>query len=121
LTSVTLLFAFLIFGFVMSIPVPNILPKWAILAPVFVPLFLKLGIGPSAVLAAYRVSDSPPNVINPMLPHFALVVGFAQRWDKEAGVGTIVAMMLPYTVATFVVWTILFFAWYMLGVPFGPG
>ena len=120
LSSVALLLAFLVIGFLMSIPVPNILPKWAILAPVFVPLFLKLGIAPEAVLAAYRVSDSPPNVINPMLPHFALVVGFAQRWQKDAGVGTIVAMMLPYAVATMVGWTILFFAWYLMGIPFGP-
>jgi aminobenzoyl-glutamate transport protein len=120
LSSVTLLLAFLIVGFLMSIPVPNILPKWAILAPVFVPLFLKLGIEPDAVLAAYRVSDSPPNVINPLLPHFALVVGFAQRWQKDAGVGTVVAMMLPYAVATFIAWTLLFFAWFMLGLPFGP-
>jgi aminobenzoyl-glutamate transport protein len=116
----TLLLAFLVIGFLMSIPVPNILPKWAILAPVFVPLFLKLGIAPDVVLAAYRVSDSPPNVINPLLPHFALVVGFAQRWQKDAGVGTVVAMMLPYAAATFVAWTLLFFAWYWLGLPFGP-
>jgi aminobenzoyl-glutamate transport protein len=120
LNSVTLLFAFLIIGVLMSIPVPNILPKWAILAPVFVPLFMKLGTDPEVVLAAYRVSDSPPNVINPLLPHFALVVGFAQRWQKDAGVGTIVAMMLPFAAGTFVVWTILFFGWYLLGLPFGP-
>lgn len=120
LNSVTLLFAFLVIGALMSIPVPNILPKWAILAPVFVPLFMKLGTDPEVVLAAYRVSDSPPNVINPLLPHFALVVGFAQRWQKNAGVGTIVAMMLPFAVGTFVVWTILFFGWYLLGLPFGP-
>jgi len=120
LSSVTLLVAFLVVGFLMSIPVPNILPKWAILAPVFVPLFLKLGISPDAVLAAYRVSDSPPNVINPLLPHFALVVGFTQRWQKDAGVGTVVAMMLPYAIATFIAWTALFFVWFLLGLPFGP-
>lgn len=121
LNSVTLLVAFLLIGVLMSIPVPNILPKWAILAPVFVPLFMKLGVAPDVVLAAYRVSDSPPNVVNPLLPHFALVVGFAQRWQKDAGVGTVVAMMLPYAAATLVAWTLLFFAWYLLGLPFGPG
>jgi aminobenzoyl-glutamate transport protein len=121
LSSVTLLLAFLVIGILMSIPVPNILPKWAILAPVFVPLFLKLGVAPDVVLAAYRVSDSPPNVINPLLPHFALVVGFAQRWQKDAGVGTVVAMMLPFAAATLVSWTLLFFAWYWAGLPFGPG
>ncbi|MCO6453916.1 MAG: AbgT family transporter, partial [Pirellulaceae bacterium] len=89
------------------------------IAPVFIPLFLKLGIDPEVVLAAYRVSDSPPNVINPLLPHFALVVGFARRWLPDAGVGTIVAMMLPYAAITSLVWVALFFAWYLLGLPFG--
>jgi aminobenzoyl-glutamate transport protein len=120
LNSVTLLIAFILFGFVFSFLIPNILPKWAIMAPVFVPLFLKLGVGPEVVLAAYRVSDSPPNVINPLLPHFALVVGFAQRWQKDAGVGTVVAMMLPYAAVTLVVWTVLFIGWYLVGLPFGP-
>jgi aminobenzoyl-glutamate transport protein len=120
LNSVTLLFAFIVIGFVLCFPLPNILPKWAIIAPVFVPLFLRLGIDPEVVLAAYRVSDSPPNVINPLLPHFALVVGFVRKWQGDAGVGTLVAMMLPYAIATMVVWTLLFFAWYLLGLPFGP-
>jgi aminobenzoyl-glutamate transport protein len=118
--SVPLLLGFILIGFVLCFPLPNILPKWAIMAPVFVPLFMKLGIGPEVVLAAYRVSDSPPNVINPLLPHFALVVGFARQYEKDAGVGTIVALMLPYTVATSVVWVIVFLAWYLLGLPFGP-
>jgi aminobenzoyl-glutamate transport protein len=121
LNNITLLLAFLVIGFLLCIPIPNILPKWAIIAPVFVPLFMKLGVAPDVVLAAYRVSDSPPNVINPLLPHFALVVGFARRWQRDAGVGTIVAMMLPYTAVTFVAWTLLFLAWYLLGLPFGPG
>jgi aminobenzoyl-glutamate transport protein len=120
LGSVPLLLAFIVIGFLFCFLMPNILPKWAIMAPIFVPLFMKLGIGPEVVLAAYRVSDSPPNVINPLLPHFALVVGFAQVYDKKAGVGTIVALMLPYTLATSVAWVICFFAWYLLGLPFGP-
>jgi aminobenzoyl-glutamate transport protein len=120
LGPVPLLFGFIVIGVCLCFPLPNILPKWAIMAPIFVPLFMKLGIGPDVVLAAYRVSDSPPNVINPLLPHFALVIGFAQRYEKNAGVGTIVAMMLPYTAVTFVAWALIFFAWYLLGLPFGP-
>lgn|SRR5262245_64337792 len=120
LSSVPLLLGFIAIGILLSIPVPNIIPKWAIMAPIFVPLFLKLGVGPDVVLAAYRVSDSPPNVVSPLLPHFALVVGFAQKYQKDAGVGTIVAMMLPYAAATSVAWVLLFFAWYWLGLPFGP-
>jgi aminobenzoyl-glutamate transport protein len=115
-----LLFGFILIGFFLCFPLPNILPKWAIMAPIFVPMFMKLGVEPDVVLAAYRVSDSPPNVINPLLPHFALVVGFAQMYDKKAGVGTIVALMLPYTVATAIAWMLIFFAWYLLGLPFGP-
>jgi len=115
-----LLLSFIVIGFLLSFPFPAILPKWAIMAPVFVPLFLRLGVEPDALLAAYRVSDAPPNVINPLLAHLALVVGFAQRWQSDAGVGTIIAMMLPYAVATFVAWAALFFAWFLLGVPFGP-
>jgi aminobenzoyl-glutamate transport protein len=121
LGPVPLLLGFILIGFVLCFPLPNILPKWAIMAPIFVPMFMKLGIGPDVVLAAYRVSDSPPNVINPLLPHFALVIGFAQVYEKKAGVGTIVAMMLPYTVVTSVAWVLLFFAWYLLGLSFGPG
>jgi aminobenzoyl-glutamate transport protein len=120
LGSGSLLLGFIIVGVILSIPIPNILPKWAIMAPIFVPLFLKLGIGPDVVLAAYRVSDSPPNVVNPLLPHFALVVGFAQRYQKDTGIGTIIAMMLPYCVATIIAWTALFLAWFALGWPFGP-
>jgi aminobenzoyl-glutamate transport protein len=118
--SFSLLLAFIAIGILLSIPVPNIIPKWAIIAPIFVPLFWKLGVAPDVVLAAYRVSDSPPNVINPLLPHFALVVGFARRYQPDAGVGTIIAMMLPYAAATMIAWLLLFFAWYWLGLPFGP-
>jgi len=122
LGSVTLLLAFIVIGFFLCFPLPNILPKWAIMAPIFVPLFLKLPhpIGPEVILAAYRVSDSPPNVINPLLPHFALVIGFARHYDKRAGVGTLVALMLPYTAITMLVWVVLFLAWYLLGLPWGP-
>jgi aminobenzoyl-glutamate transport protein len=121
LGNVSLLVGFILIGFLLCFPLPNILPKWAIMAPIFVPLFLKLGIGPDVVLAAYRVSDSPPNVINPLLPHFALVVGFARVYVKDAGVGTIVALMLPYTAVTSIAWILFFLVWYLVGLPFGPG
>ncbi len=97
------------------------IPKWAIFAPIFVPLFMKLGIAPEIVLAAYRVGDSPPNGMSPLMPYFALIVVFAQRYQKDAGVGTVVAMMLPYCVAISVVWIILFLAWELIGLPYGPG
>ena len=93
--------------------------KWAIFAPVFVPLLMKLGVDPEAVLAAYRVGDSPMNSITPLNAYFALVVGFAQKYDKNAGVGTVVALMLPYVIWIMVLWTLLFAAWFVLGLPWG--
>jgi aminobenzoyl-glutamate transport protein len=93
--------------------------KWAIFAPIFVPLLVKLGVDPEAVLSAYRVGDSPVNAITPLNAYFALVVGFAQKYDKSAGVGTVVSLMLPYVVIMLVLWTILFAVWQVLGLPWG--
>ena len=92
---------------------------WAIFAPVFVPLFVQLSVDPAAVLAAYRVGDGPVNSITPLNPYFALIVGLAQKYDRGAGVGTVVALMLPYVAWMFAVWTLLFVAWYLLGLPWG--
>ena len=97
------------------------LAKWAILAPVFIPLFMRLGGDPNLVLAAYRVGDSPMNVITPLNVYLAVMVGFAQKYVKEAGIGTIVALMLPYTIVLLVVWTLLLIVWNMFGIPLGPG
>jgi aminobenzoyl-glutamate transport protein len=80
---------------------------------------MKLGVAPEAVLAAYRVADSPMNVITPLNAYFALVVIFAQKYEKNAGVGTIVALMLPYVLWISVSWTLLFIAWHLLGLPWG--
>jgi aminobenzoyl-glutamate transport protein len=84
-----------------------------------VPLLVQLGVAPESVLAAYRVADSPMNVITPLNAYFALVVVFAQKYDKKAGVGTIVALMIPYVIAIFAIWTLLFVAWFLLGLPWG--
>ena len=121
LHTIPLMLGFITVTGVVGLLIVGVIPKWALLAPIFVPLFMKLGVAPEAVLAAYRVGDSPPNVVTPLMPYFALVVTFAQRYDRNAGVGTIIAMMLPYGVAVSVVWILLFLAWELLGIPFGPG
>jgi len=121
LGSITLLGGFVFLTFTVGILVPQIIPKWALFAPVFVPLFMQLGVSPEVVLAAYRVGDSPSNVINPLMPYFALIVTFVQRFQKDAGVGTVIALMLPYAVVLIVVWTALLLVWYALGLPFGLG
>ena len=121
LHTIPLMLGFITVTGVVGLLIVGVIPKWALLAPIFVPLFMKLGVAPEAVLAAYRVGDSPPNVVTPLMPYFALIVTFAQRYDKNAGVGTIIAMMLPYGVAVSVVWILLFLAWETLRLPFGPG
>jgi aminobenzoyl-glutamate transport protein len=121
LGTIPLMLGFITITGVVGILIVGAIPKWALLAPIFVPLFMKLGVAPEAVMAAYRVADSPPNIVTPLMPYFALIVVFAQRYDKAAGVGTVVAMMLPYAVVVSVVWILLFLVWELLGLPYGPG
>ncbi|MCA3564467.1 MAG: AbgT family transporter [Methylocystis sp.] len=117
--ALPLLLGFIIVVAIIDLLLTGAIAKWAIFAPVFVPLLMKLGVEPEAVLAAYRIGDSPMNAITPLNAYFALVVGFMQRYDRNAGVGTVVALMLPYVVWMFIVWTALFAVWKMLGLPWG--
>jgi len=114
----------LVIGFVVVVGALDLImtgaiPKWAIFAPVFVPLLMRLNVAPEAVLAAYRVADSPMNAITPLNAYFALIVSFAAKYQKDAGVGTVVALMLPCVVVVFVIWTLMLAAWQMLGLPWG--
>jgi len=95
--------------------------KWALMAPVFVPMLMLLDYPPELTQAAYRVGDSTTNIISPMMSYFALIIAFFQRWDRSAGIGTLVATMLPYSLAFFVAWAILLVIWMTLGLPLGPG
>ncbi len=119
LDALLLLIGFIIVVGIIDLLLTGAIAKWAIFAPIFVPLLMKLGVTPEAVLAAYRVADSPINAITPLNAYFALVVGFAQKYDKNAGVGTVVALMLPYVIWMFLLWTILFAVWHKLGLPWG--
>jgi aminobenzoyl-glutamate transport protein len=101
--------------------IPGALPKWAIFAPIFIPLFIRLGTSPQTVLAAYRIGDSPVNTLTPLMVYLPFIVTIAQRYQKDAGIGTIVALMIPYALVVLVVWIILFVLWFVLGIPLGPG
>src|SRR6516165_9286821 len=114
-----LLLGFIAVTLFIDLFITGAIAKWAIFAPVFVPVLLKLGVAPEAVLAAYRVGDSPINAITPLNAYFALVVTFAQKYDKKAGVGTVVALMLPYVMWMILLWTALFIAWHLTGLPWG--
>jgi len=104
---------------VVGVIIPQAIAKWALLAPIFIPLFLRLGVDPAGVLAAYRVGDSPMNIVTPIMAYFPLIVVFAARYDKRSGIGTVIALMLPYFLALTVAWTAFFLVWYALGIPWG--
>jgi aminobenzoyl-glutamate transport protein len=106
---------------VVDLIIPAKIAKWAILAPIFVPLMLRLGVEPQTVLAAYRVGDQPMNVLTPLMPYFPLMVVFTARYQKDAGIGTVIALMLPYAVIVAVLSIAFFMLWYLLGIPLGPG
>src|SRR6056297_341072 len=93
--------------------------KWLIIAPIFVPMLMQLGISPELTQAAYRVGDSSTNIITPLLPYFPLIVVFCKRYFKGAGIGTLISMMLPYAVALAVGWTIFLLLYWMTGLPLG--
>jgi aminobenzoyl-glutamate transport protein len=116
-----LLLIAIVITLVVGIIIPQAIAKWALLAPIFVPLFMRLGVEPEAVLAAYRVGDSPINIVTPIMAYFPLIVVFAARYDRRSGIGTVIALMLPYFLALTVVWTAFFMVWYLLGLPWGLG
>jgi aminobenzoyl-glutamate transport protein len=119
--EVLLLVGFILVIALLDIIIPGSLPKWAIFAPIFVPLFINLGVSPQTVLAAYRVGDSPMNVITPLMVYLPFIIIVAQRYQKDTGIGTIISLMIPYTLIVLVVWIVFFVLWYVLGIPLGPG
>lgn len=91
--------------------------KWALIAPIFVPMLMQLGISPDLTQAAYRVGDSVSNIITPLLPYFPLVVVFCQRYVKNTGIGTLISMMLPYSIIFSIAWTIFLLLYWWIGIP----
>ncbi len=120
LGSVPLMIAFILLSAVINMFMGSASAKWAIMAPVFIPMFMLLGYSPELVQATYRVGDSVTNIIAPMMSYFALIVAFMERYDKNAGIGTVISTMLPYTMVFFVIWSILLIVFLMVGIPVGP-
>jgi aminobenzoyl-glutamate transport protein len=121
LGHVPLMIAFVAVSAMINLFMGSASAKWAIMAPVFIPMFMLLGYSPELVQATYRVGDSVSNVISPLMSYFPLIVAFMQRYDDKAGIGTVIATMLPYTIAFFLVWTVLLIVWFTFGLPLGPG
>ena len=122
LTGIPLIIGFILISAFINLFMGSASAKWAIMAPIFVPMFLKASnYSPEFTQMAYRIGDSTTNIISPLMGYFALIVCFTQKYDEESGIGTMISTMLPYSVAFLIGWTVLLIIWYSLGLPLGPG
>lgn len=117
---ILLMVALVLFAATVNILISSASAKWALLAPVFVPMFMLLGYTPELVQGAFRVGDSVTNIITPLMSYFPLILTFLHKYDPRAGIGTLIATMLPYSLVFMIVWTLLLMAWIALGIPMGP-
>lgn len=120
-TGIPLIVAFVIVSATLNIFIGSASAKWAIMAPVFVPMLMILGYSPEVTQAAYRIGDSVTNILTPLLPYFPLVIVFAQKYDKNVGIGTIISAMLPYSIAFGVAGIGTLILWLLAGLPVGVG
>lgn len=121
LTGIPLVLSFILVASTMNLFMGSSSAKWAVMAPIFVPMFMLLGFTPELTQAAYRIGDSTTNVVTPMMSYFALIIAFAQKYVKDAGIGTIIAMMLPYSLTFLIGWSLFLILWMLLDLPVGPG
>ncbi|TMN21471.1 AbgT family transporter [Lentibacillus cibarius] len=121
LTGIPLILMFvLITGFI-NLFIGSASAKWAMMAPIFVPIMMQLGYSPELTQMAYRVADSSTNIITPLMTYFAVIIAFAQKYDKKMGIGTMISVMLPYSLFFLIGWTIMLVVWMLLGIDLGPG
>ena len=118
--TIPLMILFVLFSAFLNLFMGSASAKWAILAPVFVPMFMLLNYSPEMAQVAFRIGDSCTNIITPMMSFFAMIVVFVQEYDDEAGMGTLTSMMLPYTIVFLIGWTLMMIVWITLGLPLGP-
>jgi aminobenzoyl-glutamate transport protein len=117
---IPLLIIFIAFSAFINLFMGSASAKWAIMGPVFIPMFMLLGYSPELSQVAFRIGDSVSNVISPMMSFFALIIVYYQKYDNRAGMGTIISTMLPYTIAFFIAWALLLIIWVWFGIPLGP-
>lgn len=121
ITGIPLLLGFILVAAFINIFMGSASAKWAIMAPVFVPMFMTVGYSPALTQMAYRIGDSTTNIISPLMSYFALIVAFSEKYDKDSGAGTLISTMLPYSIALLIGWSVLLIIWYVFGLPLGPG
>ena len=117
---IPLMLCFIVISAIINLFMGSASAKWTVMAPVFIPMFMLLGYSPELTQVVYRIGDSVTNIISPMMSYFALIVAFFQRYAPKAGIGTLIATMLPYTIAFLIIWSVLLIIWLLTGVPIGP-
>ncbi|VVM34290.1 AbgT family transporter [Terribacillus sp. AE2B 122] len=120
-TGIPLILTFIIVSGFINLFIGSASAKWAIMAPVFVPMMMLSGYSPEFTQLVYRIADSTTNVISPLMPYFAIVIAFAQKYDKKVGIGTLISTMLPYSIAFTIGWVLMLLIWMLTGMPIGPG
>ncbi len=121
MTGPLLFFLFILVCAFINLMLGSASAQWAVTAPIFVPMLMLLGYSPEVIQAAYRIGDSSTNIITPMMSYFGLIMAFVAKYEPKAGVGTLIAMMLPYSIAFLLLWSLFFFLWtFVLGLPVGP-
>lgn len=121
LPGAVLMIIFIIITAILNIFMGSASAKWTILAPIFIPMFMKLGYSPELTQVAYRIGDSTTNLISPLMSYFAMIIVFAKKYDNNSGIGTIISTMLPYSLIFLIGWSLLFVVWMILDLPLGPG
>ncbi|MFD1362133.1 AbgT family transporter [Lentibacillus salinarum] len=121
MTGISVVVLFILLTAILNLVVYSGAAQWGLEAPVFLKMFYFLDYHPAFIQAAYRVADSSTNIVTPMNPYFVIVLAFMKEYDHKAGIGTLMALMLPYSMVFLVVWILLFLAFVLLGIPFGPG
>lgn len=118
---IPLMILFIVLAAAVNMVMGSASAKWALMAPVFIPIFMLLGYSPELSQAVYRVGDSVTNIISPMMAYFALIIAFFQKYDHRAGMGTIISTMIPYSIIFFIGWSLFLIVWILLEIPLGPG
>ncbi|MEQ1923424.1 MAG: AbgT family transporter [Pyrinomonadaceae bacterium] len=119
--GVMLIISFVVATMILDLLIGSAAAKWALVAPIFVPMMMILGYSPEMTQATYRIGDSVINIVSPLMAYFPLIVAFAQKYDPKAGIGTLMALMMPYSIAFFFGWTLFLIIWFYFGLPLGPG
>ncbi len=120
LSGIPLMLSFIIVTGVLNIFIGSASAKWAIMGPVFVPMFMLMGYSPELIQTTYRIGDSVTNIISPLLPYYPIIIAFAKKYDPKMGIGTLVSVMLPYSIVFFLLWSVMLISWMGLGLDLGP-